>query len=262
MNPNPRPSDVSPDVRPPTVAVRAAALPTLPQRQAAARPFRALDLFCGAGGASMGLHRAGFDVVGVDINPQPRYPFKFIQADALAYAADPLLGDEFDFIWASPPCQDYSTLKVFAGEKRGKMVSAVRDLLRASGVPFVIENVQGSDLEAPIVLCGTMFGLGVWRHRLFEMHPPLLLVPQCRHELCPEPIDVTGTGSASISPRKKQTGGQSRKPRGLAHASEVMGIDWMSRKEISQAIPPAYSEFIARAFLAQAPRPYLQPKVE
>ena len=208
-------------------------------------PLRALDLFCGAGGATRGLQRAGFHVTGVDIKPQPRYcGDRFIQADALNPPVD--LG-EFDFIWASPPCQDYSSLKVFASEKRGKMVSAVRAMLKASGVPFVIENVQGADLEAPIVLCGSMFGLGVWRHRLFEAHPPLLFVPECRHELCPEPIDVTGTGSASISPRKKQTGGQSRKPRGLNHASVVMGIDWMSRKEI----PPAYSEFIARAFLAQ-----------
>lgn len=214
--------------------------------------MRALDLFCGAGGATRGLQRAGFHVTGVDIKPQPRYCGDvFIQADALNPPVDLR---EFDFIWASPPCQDYSTLKVFAGERCGKMVSAVRDMLRASGVPFVIENVRGSDLEAPIVLCGTMFGLGVWRHRLFEMNPPALLVPQCRHELCPEPIDVTGTGSASISPRKKKTGGQSRKPRGLAHASEVMGIDWMSRREISQAIPPAYSEFIARALIAN-PRP-------
>jgi DNA (cytosine-5)-methyltransferase 1 len=93
-----------------------------------------------------------------------------------------------------------------------------------------------------------MFGLGVWRHRNFETSFPIL-APQCRHDLCPRPIDVTGTGSAQISARKKPTGGQSRKPRNLAHAAEVMGIDWMSRRGICQAIPPAYSEFIARAYL-------------
>ncbi len=217
--------------------------------------MRALDLFCGAGGATCGLQRAGFNVTGVDIKAQPRYcGDRFIHDDALVFAEPVANLRQFDFIWASPPCQDYSSLKVFSGEKRGKLIDPVRAMLEASGVPFAIENVVGSELRNPITLCGSMFGLGVWRHRLFEVSPPLLFVPQCHHALVPEPIDVTGTGSAQRSPRKKQTGGLSRKPESLTQARGVMGIDWMSRKEISQAIPPAYSEFIARAYLAQSQR--------
>jgi DNA (cytosine-5)-methyltransferase 1 len=204
--------------------------------------YRALDLFCCAGGAGMGLHRAGFEVVGVDIRPQPRYPFEFHQADALTF---PL--DGFDFIWASPPCQDYSALKGLAAEKRGKLIPAVRQRLKASGVPYTIENVVGSELVDPIVLCGSMFGLGVWRHRLFETSHPPLLVPACQHTLVPEPVDVTGTGGPFRGVRKTAGGGVSRKPNNLSHASAVMGIDWMTRKELSQAIPPAYAEFIGRA---------------
>lgn len=206
---------------------------------------KALDLFCCAGGAGMGLHRAGFDVVGVDIKPQPRYPFEFHKADALSY---PL--DGFDFIWASPPCQDYSSLKGLAGGERGKMIPEVREKLAAYGRPYVIENVVGSDLQNPVCLCGSMFGLGVWRHRLFELSWPLVFVPQCQHDLVPKPIDVTGTGGPFKGIRKSPGGGISRKPENLKHASEVMGIDWMTRREISQAIPPAYSEYLGRAALA------------
>jgi len=205
----------------------------------------ALDLFCGAGGASMGLHRAGFDVTGVDIKPQPHYPFRFVQADALC---PPFDLTQFDFIWASPPCQDYSTLKGLAtGGERGKLIPQVRAVLIAAGKPFAIENVVGSELQNPIRLCGSMFGLGVWRHRLFEMSHPPVLVPQCQHDLVPEPIDVTGTGGPFNGVRKTGNGGISRKPKNIRHASEVMGIDWMTRVEISQAIPPAFAEYIAGA---------------
>ncbi|MGH7784904.1 MAG: DNA cytosine methyltransferase [Candidatus Binatia bacterium] len=209
---------------------------------------RALDLFCCAGGASMGLYRAGFDVVGVDIKPQPRYPFTFVQADALN---PPFNLSDFDFIWASPPCQDYSALKGLSAHKRGKMIPAVREMLEASGKPYAIENVVGSELKEPIRLCGSSFGLGIWRHRLFETSPQILFSPPCNHSLCPKPIDVTGLGGPLHGQRKKAGGGISRKPNNLEHAREVMGIDWMSRPELSQSIPPAYSEFIARHFLNQ-----------
>lgn len=204
--------------------------------------LRALDLFCGAGGATKGLQRAGFHVTGIDIKTQPRYcGDAFIQADALNPPVDLA---SFDFIWASPPCQDYFALKGLAGEKRGKLIPRVRDMLVASGVPFVIENVVGSELQNPIQLCGSMFGLGVWRHRLFETSPELLFVPQCHHGLCPKPIDVTGTGGPFNGIRKASGGGISRKPRNLSHARHVMGIEWMTRAELSQATPPAFAEFI------------------
>ena len=210
---------------------------------AALKP-RALDLFCGAGGAGMGLHRAGFDVTGVDIDPQPRYPFSFVQADALQLPFDLAA---FDFIWASPPCQDYSSLKGLAKKERGRLIPFVREMLIASGKPYCIENVVGSELQNPILLCGSMFGLGVWRHRLFEMSHPPILVPQCQHDLVPQPIDVTGSGGPFNGVRKTGNGGISRKPQNIQHASDVMGIDWMTRREISQAIPPAYSESIGLA---------------
>jgi DNA (cytosine-5)-methyltransferase 1 len=203
----------------------------------------ALDLFCKAGGATRGLQRAGFFVVGVDIEPQPNYcGDAFVQADALK---PPFDLSRFDFIWASPPCQDYSALKSLAKGKRGKLIDPVREMLRESGRPWAIENVVGSDLRNPVTLCGSMFGLGVWRHRRFETSEPLLLSPQCNHSLCPKPIDVTGTGGPFKGVRKSTRGGISRKPLNLKHAQEVMGIDWMNRRELSQAIPPAYAEFIA-----------------
>ena len=206
---------------------------------------RLLDLFCGAGGAATGYHRAGFDVVGVDIKPQPHYPFEFHQADAMTF---PL--DGFDVIHASPPCQGYSSLKGLVGNVRAKLIPWVRDALRRSCGVWVVENVVGAPLINPVTLCGSMFGLGVWRHRLFEMSAPPLMVPQCQHSLCPEPVDVTGTGGPFNGERAAPGGGVSRKPRNLAHAREVMGIDWMGRRELSEAIPPAYTEWIGRQLLA------------
>lgn len=198
----------------------------------------------------MGLHRAGFEVVGVDIKPQPRYPFEFHRGDALTF---PLEG--CDFIWASPPCQDYSALKGLSRHKRGKLIPAIRERLEATGKPYAIENVVGSELKEPIRLCGSSFGLGVWRHRLFETKPQILFSPQCHHALCPKPIDVTGLGGPFNGQRKGGGGGISRKPNNLKHAREVMGIEWMSRSELSQSIPPAYSEYIGRAILESTESP-------
>jgi DNA (cytosine-5)-methyltransferase 1 len=214
---------------------------------------RLLDLFCGAGGCSVGYARAGFEVVGVDIEPQPNYPFQMIQYDALRYLDETMdvLGRRFDAIHASPPCQDYSTLKGFTAGEYPRLIAPTRALLERAGLPFVIENVAGArdELRSPIRLCGSSFGLRVWRHRYFEMSHPPTMVPPCSHALHPKPLDVTGTGGPSSKPRTKPGGGLSRKPANLAEARGAMGIDWMTRPELSEAVPPAFTEWIGRHLL-------------
>jgi DNA (cytosine-5)-methyltransferase 1 len=206
---------------------------------------RLLDLFCGAGGAAMGYHRAGFDVVGVDNRPQPRYPFEFVQADAMTF---PL--DGFDAIHASPPCQDHSTLLILQEQAHGTgwMLAATRERLRQTGVPWVLENVRGAPMQPHQVICGCVVGLEeLERKRWFETWPLLFdLRPPCHHVKAP--VDVTGTGGPAGRP-KGQRGGIHRKPRNLAHARAVMGIDWMTRPELNQAIPPAYTEYIGAQLL-------------
>jgi len=211
------------------------------------RKLKILDLFCCAGGCAVGYYRAGFEVVGVDINPQPNYPFEFHQADAMEF---PL--DGFDAIHASPPCQAYSTLKGLTKKEFPKLIAEIRQRLIKSGLPYVIENVRSAknDMINPIMLCGSMFGLGVWRHRLFELSFNHVLSLKCQHRLCPEPVDVTGTGGPFFGVRKKAGGGVSRKPKNMEQASKVMGIDWMTRKEINEAIPPAYTEYVGKQLRA------------
>lgn len=204
--------------------------------------LRALDLFCCAGGAGMGLSQAGFEVVGVDIDPQPRYPFEFHQADALMF---PL--DGFDFIWASPPCQGYSITKaLFRGQKRKhrRLITPVRKRLAATGVPYVIENVVGAPLKEPILLCGTMFGLRVYRHRLFEcsFHIEAPNHPKHTH-------GSTGShrGYSSGHPMVCVAGHNFKR----YEAEEAMRIEWMtSRAQLAQAIPPAYAKYIGCAAIA------------
>jgi DNA (cytosine-5)-methyltransferase 1 len=205
---------------------------------------RALDLFCGAGGAAMGLHQAGFDVVGVDIKPQPRYPFTFHQADAMTF---PL--DGFDFIWASPPCQAHCALRhLYPDKEYPDLIDGTRDRLAGSQVPYVIENVPGAPLRNPVMLCGSMFGLRVRRHRHFESNVRLRR-RLCLHFRQGRPIDVSGTGGRRISRRRDDHGGNTNKPRNLAEARRAIGIDWMTRYELSQAIPPAYSRYIAEQLM-------------
>lgn len=212
-----------------------------------------LDLFGGAGGAAMGYHRAGFDVVGVDIEAQPRYPFLAWRGDALTYYRPEHIAHMFDAVHASPPCQAYSTTASLHTNDYPRLIDDTRELLNATGMPYVIENVEGArrDLRDPIRLCGSSFGLGVRRHRLFEVSGfEVGLVPPCAHHEQPEPVDVTGTGASRIGPRLDGKGGNSRKPRNLAHAREAMGIEWMTRTELSEAIPPAYTEWIGERLMA------------
>lgn len=209
------------------------------------RPL-ALDLFCCAGGASMGLHRAGFDVTGVDIRRQPHYPFRFVQGDALR---PPFDLSKFDFIWASPPCQAHTSLKTMHNAKEHEdLIPQTREMLKASGVLYVIENVVGAPLNHPIMLCGTMFGLGIpeaelRRHRIFETGPTYWSIPHgpCRHRK--RTIGVYG-GGHGVSLHRHAKG----QPCFTADQERAaMGMNWAPVDPLSQAIPPAYAECIGRA---------------
>ena len=248
---------------------------------------RLLDLFCGAGGAAVGYHRAGFDVWGVDIKPQPHYPFEFIQSDAIQImeaiygdcgdrsgrgrggsvefrtktsptgredqgrrSAKPGLGAfpySFDAIHASPPCQKFSRTAHLArsqGKKASNvdLLTPIRPLLRATGLPYVIENVEGAPMESPIFFCGSSFDLKVRRHRLFESNLLLLGAP-CDHERQGRPVGVYGSKGDDI-PKGGKTAAT------VEEAQEAMGIDWMPRwDELKEAIPPAYTEWIGRQLL-------------
>jgi DNA (cytosine-5)-methyltransferase 1 len=203
---------------------------------------RLLDLFCGAGGAAMGYHRAGFDVVGVDIRPQPNYPFEFIEADALE-ALRYLDADGFDAIHASPPCQRWSS-KTREPDAHPDLIAPLRPMLQlaaSEGVPYVIENVPGAPLENPVQLCGSSFNLGVRRHRHFECSFPLL-VPPCVHGTQARQYRIYDHGRWYTSPivHVFGTGGG----KGAEHWADAMGIDWMTRPELADAIPPAYTAYI------------------
>lgn len=216
---------------------------------------RLLDLFCGAGGAAMGYHRAGFEIVGVDIKPQPHYPFGFVQENAFEYVA--FHGAEFDVIHASPPCQAYSeATPIEHRANHPDLIGPTRAVLLAIGKPFVIENVESARarLVNPILLCGTMFGLPIWRHRYFEIYPPRFwLVPPCCHDRTPidlggefvqVPVLCTGGGDGRRQSRKNH------RPRGRVRDIRLaMGIDWMTQGELTEAIPPAYTEWIGRQLI-------------
>lgn len=227
---------------------------------ASGSPPRLLDLYCCAGGAGEGYRRAGFDVTGVDINPQPRNPHRFIHADALEYLRDH--GHEYDAIHASPPCQAHTAMKTMWNAKdHVDLIPATRELLVKSGRPWIMENVPGAPLANPLLLCGTMFGLGsgdaeLRRHRLFEASF-FMLAPTCRHGQ-----RTVGIYGGHIRNRKRTIGiyGEGcrdsvrKHDKGVddftvEHGREAMGIDWMTLAELCQAIPPAYTEYLGRELM-------------
>jgi DNA (cytosine-5)-methyltransferase 1 len=195
--------------------------------------MKVLDLFCGAGGAAMGIHQAlpDAEITGVDLAPQKNYPFNFILGDALTF---PLEG--YDFVWASPPCQQHTSLRRVTGKTYADWIAATRARLRAWGGPWVMENVPGAPLTYSAVLCGAAFGLKVYRHRLFESNYLLLAPPHVPHR------DQTPRAGRGISPKGfiSIAGHMGH----LAYTRQAMGIDWMTRDELSQAIPPAYSRYL------------------
>jgi DNA (cytosine-5)-methyltransferase 1 len=236
---------------------------------------RVLDLFCGAGGASMGYKLAGFDVVGVDYYPQRHYPFPFAIVNAMDVLAnwapgptgavwpsdEALIGtddgqewclEDFDLIHASPPCQPFTRAKHLRNAQGGKskaedLLTPALPLLKAVGLPYVVENVPGAPMRPDIVLCGSMFGLKVQRHRWFQSNLPLRTPGPCRHKEQGKPIGIYHQMGDTAQGRDKKTGrwvigGSTAK--NIEEAQEAMGIDWMTWPEIKEAIPPAYTRWI------------------
>ena len=214
--------------------------------------LKMLDLFCGGGGAGMGYSLAGFDVTGVDINPQGNYPFEFKQGDALETLENLTESGEikdYAAVHASPPCQKYTRKQANWGRKRTfffnhpDLLARTRKLLDAAGLPYVIENVPGAPIREDLTLCGTMFDLRIKKHRHFEANWKLPEAPrECDHTDTYNPWAGKGRSAEKLR--------------------EAMGIDWLpisggaSRKlgytgDLFNAIPPAYTQFIGTALLKQ-----------
>lgn len=208
---------------------------------------RALDLFCKAGGATRGLQLAGFHVTGVDIEPQPRYAGdRFVQDDAIAWLRgerEPL--SSFGLIWASPPCQAFTNAQRIHGRSHPDLIGPVRTYLQLAGVPYIIENVPGAPLVDPVLLVGTMFGLRTMRPRIFEcsFDVPFALAP----------TPANRTAKMGRQPKDGEYMHVVGNFANVEYARKAMGIDWMSRDELREAIPPAYSKFLAECFLEHAP---------
>jgi DNA (cytosine-5)-methyltransferase 1 len=219
-----------------------------------------LDLFSGAGGAGYGYHLAGFELLGIDISPQPNYPFRFLQMDALSIDVE-WARETFDAVHASPPCQAYSRLRHLPwlkGREYPELIDATRELLRAIGKPWIIENVMDAPLKWGATVCGEALGRkGLSRHRRFESSEVLLGTLCLGHE-------TLASGSASLG-KRYTTGVTGVKEisrssiaghvTGWREAARIMEIDWMTRDELTQAIPPCYTEYLGEQLLAYLPRP-------
>lgn len=219
-----------------------------------------LDLFCCQGGASAGYVRAGFDVVGVDIAPQPRYPFTFIQADAMTYLAEVIASGEihrFAALHLSPPCQEYSALKSLKTRQYPDLLAAARDLAIASGLPWILENVATAPMAQGVMICGTALGLNVRRHRLFDSSHLLYGPGPCRHDL--DDINVYGHNAWNYRPRSEQwkrtyTRTNAKQcPVPVAQAKVAFQADWMTLAGLAECIPPAYTAWLGRQLLATLP---------
>jgi DNA (cytosine-5)-methyltransferase 1 len=212
-----------------------------------------LDAYCGAGGCTKGYQRNGFKVLGVDLNDQPNYcGDEFVKDDALHYLRHMPAG-RFAAIHASPPCPAYSPITPDPST-HPDLVAPTRSLLEQTGLPWVMENVPGAPMEAAVILCGSMFGLGangrqLRRHRLFEVSGFSVMSPPCNHR--GQPVGVYGTGGGGQSNRPSGGGGYKGTPE---EYREAMGIDWATRAEIAQAIPPAYTEHIGGYLMAEVQR--------
>lgn len=217
---------------------------------------RALDLCCKAGGATKGIQEAGFHVTGVDHEAQPNYcGDEFVQDDAVKFLERAVLAArctmdspfDFDFIWASPPCQKHSSLNGLGKQSHRERICIIEPLrhwLEKTGKPYVIENVPGAPLRKDLILCGQYFGLGVRRHRIIEANFPLMKIT-CKYSHKPRPIAVYGDHPEKHT-YKPGSGGYINRAHTLKMAQDAMGIDWMNWREITQAVPPAYGRYVAQ----------------
>lgn len=217
--------------------------------------MRLLDLFCKAGGAAKGYADAGWEVVGIDIEGQPHYPYPFYRGDVFDLGITLIEQGGWDAIHASPPCQAYSRATIGNGIDYPDEMEPTRALLRASGLPYIIENVELAPLEHPTMLCGTTFGLGVEfedqgflqlrRHRYFESNVPLHNNGPCRH--IGKTVSVFGKPGGYDKRRKRQMPG-------VTEWKKAMGIDWMTGLEITQAVPPKMTKFLGEQLLRHIER--------
>lgn len=207
------------------------------------KKYKLLDLYCCAGGAGYGYELSGFEVTGVDIAPQPKHRGKFVLSDALEYLE--AHGKEYDAIHASPPCQEYSLASMQfrkSGKKYVDLIAATREALIRTGKPWVIENVPGSPLVSPVMLCGAMFGLRTYRHRLFESN--IELTVPCH------PEHTAPNAKMGRPPKDGEFVQYVGHFSGVKIVQEMTGLWWLGQKELAQSIPPQYTEHIGRQIIA------------